>query len=154
MSFEEEWNGLRAEATTRMRLNEAGKGSSSGGGSGSHDLIVYQDDLGQVGHEAFLLHERLRKAGDMTRGAKDDGQTAKAASALTTHHFTLGGALTSMAVIWNDQLKTLLQACAHISNHLDYSKNSQAHTDAKIAADMAGRDGTAMPVSEISKYYK
>ncbi|MEU5646782.1 hypothetical protein [Streptomyces milbemycinicus] len=153
MSFEEEWNGLRAEATTRMRLNEAGKGSSGGGG-GSGDLIVHQDDLGRVGHEAFLLHDRLKKAGDMTRGAKDDGSTAKAAGVLTTHHFTLGGALTTMAMTWNDQLKTLLQACAHISNHLDYSKKSQAHTDAKIAADMARRDGTAMPVSEISKYYK
>ncbi|MFI1338250.1 hypothetical protein ACH4U7_50985 [Streptomyces sp. NPDC020845] len=153
MSFEEEWNGLRAEATTRMRLNEAGKGSSGGGG-GSGDLIVHQDDLGRVGHEAFLLHDRLKKAGDMTRGAKDDGSTARAASALTTHHFTLGGAVTTMATTWNDQLKTLLQACAHISNHLDYSKKSQAHTDAKIATDMARRDGTAMPVSEISKYYK
>ncbi|MEU1669124.1 hypothetical protein ABZ547_37230 [Streptomyces sparsogenes] len=151
MSFEQEWKGLRAEARTRMRLNEAG-GTSPGTASG--DLIVQQDDLGRVGHEAFLLHDRLKKAGDMTRGAKDDGSTAKAASVLAMHHFTLGGALTTMTTVWNDQVKTLLQACAHISNHLDYSKKSQAHTDAKIAADMARRDGAAMPVSEISKYYE
>jgi hypothetical protein len=151
MSFEEEWNRLRGEATTHMRLNQDA-GDSPGTKSG--DLIVYQDDLGRVGHEAFLLHDRLKKAGDLTRGAKDEGSTTKAASVLSTHHFALGDALTTMAMVWNDQFKTLLQACAHISNHLDYSKYSQANTDAKIAADMAHRDGTAISVSEISKYYK
>jgi hypothetical protein len=42
--------------------------------------------------------------------------------------------------------------CAHISNHLDYSKKRHANEDEAIAAAVRGRDGTAMPVSEISKY--
>ncbi|MFF8191086.1 hypothetical protein ACF05L_09450 [Streptomyces bobili] len=44
--------------------------------------------------------------------------------------------------------------CAHISNHLDYSKKLHANDDAAIAAALRGRDGTAMPVSEISTYVR
>ncbi|MBL1095737.1 hypothetical protein [Streptomyces coffeae] len=151
MSFDGEWSGLRAEAASRMRINSARKGSP---GEDSGDLVVRQDDLGRVGHEAFLLHARLKKAGDMTRGAKDDGATAKAASALGAHHFSMGDALTTMATMWNDQLKTLLQACAHISNGLDYTKKSQSHTDKEIGASLTHRNGSAVSVSEISRYYR
>ncbi|MCQ8194591.1 hypothetical protein [Streptomyces rugosispiralis] len=157
MTFDDEWSQLRAAAadkqSTHMRLNRADGGGTTGTPS-QGDLVVNQDDLGRVGHEAYMLHGRLKKAGDITRGAKDDGSTAKAATVLSSHHFTMGDALTTTAMMWNDQLKTLLQACAHISNHLDYTKKSHSNEDAKIAASMARRDGGAMPVSEISKYYK
>ncbi|MER0245336.1 hypothetical protein AAHZ94_25805 [Streptomyces sp. HSW2009] len=153
MSFQEEWGRIRraAEADARTRLNSAGSGSS--GGSADR-LVVYQEDLGQVGHEAFLLHGRLKKAGDVTRGATGDGSTATVARVLASHNFTMGDALTTTAAIWEDQVKTLLQACAHISNHLDYSKKSHTHEDQKIAATMSHRDGRAVSTSEIAKFYE
>ncbi|WP_431044597.1 hypothetical protein ACQUSR_23575 [Streptomyces sp. P1-3] len=151
MSFREEWARARAEAATRTRLDHADGVASSGGPS---DLIVRQDDLGRIGHAAFMLHGRLKKAGDITRGAEDEGATAKAAAALTSHNFAMGAALTTTATVWGDQLRTLLQACAHVSNHLDYTKRSHAAEDAKIAASLGHRDGSAVSVSEISKYYR
>ncbi|MFJ3722845.1 hypothetical protein ACIPYQ_09780 [Streptomyces sp. NPDC090045] len=39
--------------------------------------------------------------------------------------FALGAALSTVADKWHDQLGTLLDACAHISNHLDYTQNAQ-----------------------------
>ncbi|MER6349515.1 hypothetical protein ACWC10_21260 [Streptomyces sp. NPDC001595] len=46
------------------------------------------------------------------------------------------------------------QACAHISNHLDFSKKLHADDDAEIAAVIASRDGSAVPVSELGKYFE
>lgn len=58
----DEWERLKGESTQRrgtgMQLNQA----SPGGGG---DLIVRQDDLGAVGHEAFSLHTRLGKQIDI-----------------------------------------------------------------------------------------
>ncbi|MBB5934632.1 hypothetical protein [Streptomyces zagrosensis] len=151
MSFQQEWGQIRSEAATGTRLNSADGGTSGGD---ADRLVVYQEDLGKVGHEAFQLHSRLKKAGDITRGAAGDGSTVKAASTLSAHGFTMGDALTTTATTWDDQVKTLLQACAHISNHLDYSKKSHTHEDEKIAATMSHRDGSATSVSEISRYYR
>ncbi|WEV27191.1 hypothetical protein OYE22_19800 [Streptomyces sp. 71268] len=147
MSFQEEWGQIRSEAATRTRLNSAGGGDAD-------RLVVHQEDLGRVGHEAFLLHGRLKKAGDIARGAAGEGSTAKAAATLTSHNFTLGEALTTMSAIWDDQVKTLLQSCAHISNHLDFSKKSHTREDKEIAATMSHRDGSAMTASEIAQYYR
>ncbi|MFF5717044.1 hypothetical protein [Streptomyces buecherae] len=147
MSFQEEWGQIRSEAATRTRLNSAGGGDAD-------RLVVHQEDLGRVGHEAFLLHGRLKKAGDIARGATGEGSTAKAATTLTSHNFTLGEALTTMSGIWDDQVKTLLQSCAHISNHLDFSKKSHTREDKDIAATMSHRDGSAMTASEITRYYR
>ncbi|UCA47947.1 hypothetical protein LEL86_00925 [Streptomyces sp. WA6-1-16] len=44
-----------AEGHTPMRLNEAGSQ-----GAAAADLVVHQDDLGAVGHEAFVLHGELK----------------------------------------------------------------------------------------------
>ncbi|WFB07901.1 hypothetical protein LRS74_13210 [Streptomyces sp. LX-29] len=134
-----------------MRLNHA-DGVTAGGGS--EGLVVYQDDLGQVGHEAHTLHTRLRKAGDVAQGSEGDGSTAKAAATLTSHGFAMGGALTTTAFVWRRQVETLLQACAHISNHLDYTKQSTAREDAKIAASLRYRDGSTEPVSEILTHFR
>ncbi|MFD0270642.1 hypothetical protein ACFVGY_29370 [Streptomyces sp. NPDC127106] len=43
---------------------------------------------------------------------------------------------------------------AHISNHLDYSKQAHARDDEAIAASLRHRDGSAMSVSEIQRYVK
>ncbi|MEU7607462.1 hypothetical protein [Streptomyces sp. NPDC041003] len=44
--------------------------------------------------------------------------------------FALGAALSTVADKWHDQLGTLLDACAHISNHLDYTQNAHAEDGA------------------------
>src|SRR4051794_7374227 len=94
MSFDSEWSELKADAagrqSPRTRLNQfpadgggSGGGGGTGGGKGS-DLIVHQDDLGAVGHEAFVLHGELQKVADIAgAGASKDGvgssmQAAKA----------------------------------------------------------------------------
>lgn len=73
---------------------------------------------------------------------------------MQSHGFTSGGALKTTVDVWTSQLKTVLQACAHISDHLDFSKKLHAEDDAKIGAVLLSGDGSALPVSEISKYFR
>ncbi|WP_078966136.1 hypothetical protein [Streptomyces sp. WM6378] len=155
MLFEEEWAELKDAAAKKagsMQLASA-TDTPKGGAPVSGDLVVHQDDLGRVGHEAFLLHGRLLKAGDVTRGAQGSGATADAATALDHEGFTMGSALTVTVTTWGSQVKTLLQACADISNHLDYSAASHSSDDAWIGASLQHRNGAPAPVSEISKYF-
>lgn len=53
----DEWEQSKGAATqrhaARVQLNEAGTADGDGG------LVVRQDDLGAVGHEAFVLHGEL-----------------------------------------------------------------------------------------------
>ncbi|WP_326591060.1 hypothetical protein [Streptomyces sp. NBC_01294] len=133
MTFDKEW--ADAKATT----------------SGTaHDLVVTQDDLGAVGHEAYVLHGELRKRIDLA-GA---GATSRAATECSGRDLGMGAELLTTLSTWEAQVKTVLQMCAHISNHLDYSKKSHAADDERIAADLRRRDGSAMPVSEIARYVK
>lgn len=152
MAFDEEWARLKADAQERSsgqtRLNAAGA---------NDDLVVRQDDLGAVGSEAFRLHGELRKCADIAGAGADGsgaGTTARAAAELQGRNLAVGGELYSTLEVWSSQVKTVLQMCAHISNHLDFSKKLHANDDAEIAASLRSRDGTAVPVSEIAKYVK
>ncbi|MER5464779.1 hypothetical protein ABT010_29670 [Streptomyces sp. NPDC002668] len=107
------------------------------------------DDLGAIGHEAYVLHGRLIKDGDVARES-----SFTAGTALTSHHFDVGSELSTAAELWNSKLNTLLQACAHISNHLEYSSKSHAEEDADIAATLKRRDGTPLPASQINDLIK
>lgn len=88
------------------------------------------------------------------RGADRDGagSPSRAARELSQRGFAAGGALTLTVDVRGSQVKTLHQMWAHISNHLDYSKKAHAKDEAEIAASF--RDGSAMSVSELSKYVK
>ncbi|MER6189123.1 hypothetical protein [Streptomyces cyaneofuscatus] len=113
----DEWEQLKSQAA--MQLNQVpdeGGGAASGG-----DLKVSQKDLAAVGDSAFKLFERLGKDG---RDAWSASQTA--AKDLTTQGFELGGGLDHVQKRWEKQLTSLLDACAHISNHMDYTKNAHA----------------------------
>ncbi|MGV9314742.1 hypothetical protein ACWDR0_21535 [Streptomyces sp. NPDC003691] len=123
-------------------------------GKGPGDLVVNQDDLGAVGHEAFVLHGRLRKGGDIAGGGSakgGEGNTARAARELSARHLDTGGELYTTLSVWTSQVRTVLQMCAHVSNHLDYSKKSHSSDDATVEASIRDRAGAALPVSEISK---
>lgn len=122
-----------------MRLNRVDDGPTSSGAAA--DLSVKQDELGAVGHEAYGLYNRLANDGDQARASTFD-----AAIALTNDNFQTGSAMTKVHDTWGRQLKTLLDACANISNHLDYSAASHAKEEADIVA--------ALTASKINAYFK
>ncbi|QBJ91282.1 hypothetical protein D0Z67_13945 [Streptomyces seoulensis] len=151
----QEWENAKAGAReareSRTRLNGVGAA-----GTDDHDLVVHQDDLGGVGHEAFVLHGELKKKADIAGAGLDkdgSGSTMRAAATLKSHHFGLGGELETTVEIWTSQVKHVLQACAHISNHLDYTKKRHTAEDAKIVADLSGRSGP-VPVSDLDKDFR
>ncbi|MGW4669820.1 hypothetical protein [Streptomyces sp. NPDC004324] len=154
----DEWEKLKADAarrsTTHMRLNQV---PADPGGGGGADLVVNQDDLGAVGHEAFVLYGELHRTTDIAGAGADKagaGSTMQAAAALKAHGFETGAALELTVEVWTSQAKSVLQACAHVSNHLDFSKKLHAEQDAEIGAVLRGRDGSAESVSELDKYFK
>ncbi|MER7102896.1 hypothetical protein ABT383_25200 [Streptomyces humidus] len=136
MTFEQEWAELRAAAAERtaMRINSvpADGGGGGGSGGGGNDLVVRRDDLGAIGNDAYDLLGRLTKDGDIARSSTFD-----AATALTNGNFVSGAAVLKVHDFWQTHLKTLLDACAQISNHLDYSKAQHAKDEAKIEGDLA-----------------
>lgn len=142
MSFEEEWAELRAAAEQRgaMRLN--GVPAEGGGGGGTPDLVVNRDDLGRIGSDAYELRGRLSKDGDHARPTTFD-----AAIALTNGEFVSGSALLKVHDRWNTHMKTLLDACARISNHLDYTKAQHSKDDVKI-------QGEVTAVSKLTEYLR
>ncbi|MET7787710.1 hypothetical protein ABZS93_13995 [Streptomyces sp900116325] len=158
----EEWEQLKAEAarrqSTAMQLDHVAP-ADGGGGGGAADLVVHQDDLGAVGHEALILHGRLQRQADIAgAGAGADGNgsgsTSRAAGELKKSNFAMASALEETVEVWTSQVNSVLQAVAHISNHLDYSKKAHALDDAWISADLLRDDGSAMPVSRLNDYFK
>ncbi|MFF8832892.1 hypothetical protein [Streptomyces sp. NPDC015131] len=129
----DEWERLKADAgnrsSARMQLNEA-PGGKGGGQQG--DLQADQQDLAAVGDSAFKLFEDLGRYG---RDAWSSSQTA--AKDLTTQEFELGGALHTVQERWEKSLTTLLDACAHISNHMDFTKKAHAGDEYHIASTVS-----------------
>ncbi|MFE7748071.1 hypothetical protein [Streptomyces sp. NPDC057428] len=127
----DEWEQLKAEAaeksSARMQLNQLPP-EAGGGPPAQGDLKVNQKDLAAIGNVAYRMYGDLEKAGDHARAS-----TQKAAGTLTTETFALGGALDHVASRWIDQVRSLMDACAHISNHLDYTKAAHAGDEAYIA---------------------
>lgn len=93
------------------------------------------EDLAAIGDEAFDLYQRLNQDGDHAQSS-----TYKAGRDLK-RDFELGVALETVADKWKSQVDTLLQACGHISNHLDYTKKAHADDEHHI--------GTTFSVIEL-----
>ncbi|MER6343388.1 hypothetical protein ACWC10_03055 [Streptomyces sp. NPDC001595] len=156
----DEWDRLKTQArgddATGMRLNQY-PADQGGVRANSADLVAHQDDLGAVGHEAYILWDELRTAADIAGAGVDkggEGSTTRAASSLTAHGFGMGAGLARTEEIWTSQVKSVLQACAHISNHLDHSRKLHAADDARIGTQAAAVGGGELTVSELSKYFK
>ncbi|MFH9295705.1 hypothetical protein [Streptomyces sp. NPDC017520] len=153
MSFEEEWGQLKAAAA--MRLNSAGDSGGSGAAKGSADYVVSDDELGDIGHAAFGLFNGLESTGKHAKVASETAGTS-----LKGDGFDTGAAFTEVIGTWETQVKTLLQACAHISNHLDYTKASKKaddewiETQLRIVGPVAPEADGAVPASQISKYFQ
>ncbi|MFJ7151849.1 hypothetical protein ACIQVT_27290 [Streptomyces sp. NPDC100445] len=152
----DEWEQAKAQAagrSTHVRLNQV----AAEGGSASGDLVVYQDDLGRVGHEANTLFDEVKSRADIAAAGSGNGSvgsTMQAAAALKAHGFQMGSALETTVEVWTTQVKSVLQACAHISNHLDFTQKLHAQDDAKIGATLRGRDGSAVSLSQLDEYFK
>ncbi|MEV4879343.1 hypothetical protein [Streptomyces cyaneofuscatus] len=150
----DEWERAKeaaAKGPGGMQLNAGGPANAV-----SPDLVVQQDDLGAVGHEAFVLHSELKKRADIAGAGTDKngaGSTMQAAAALKGHNLGLGSELATTVEVWTSQVKHVLQACAHISNHLDFTKKLHARDDVKIAAEISSRTGP-VPVSALNDYFR
>ncbi|GGZ47956.1 hypothetical protein GCM10010387_47910 [Streptomyces inusitatus] len=127
----DEWERLKASAAERnatgTRLNGVPVDHVAEG-----DLHVSQTDLAAVGNEAHTLYERLRKEGRVAVPTTD-----RAAGDLSGQGFALGGALKHVSNRWEKQLGSLLDACAHISNHMDVSGRIHQDDDHWIRRSMS-----------------
>lgn len=138
----DEWEQLKAEAaqkqSTHMQLNQLpADGGSSAPPQG--DLQVSQKDLAAIGDAAYKLYNDFGKYSDHARLS-----SMSAAGGLKTEGFAIGGALDHVAEHWVDQCQDLQDACAHISNHLDYTKNAHAGDEVYIA-------GTLSSIADLDK---
>jgi hypothetical protein len=133
MNFDQEWSQLKAAAAqkqqTRMQLNQLSP--DPGGGSPQGDLQVSQKDLAAIGDEAFKIYQRLDKDGDHAKRSSEE-----AAASLKTD-FSIGGALSDVTAKWETQANSLLESCAHISNHLDYTQKAHAGDEHYIATSFS-----------------
>lgn len=135
-----------ADPPVRMRLNEipAPHGSRAGGGE---DLTVRDDELGALGNMAHELHGRLSKDGKHA-----DEATSAAKSWLAEDGMDTGSALGELQAAWETKLGTLTESCAHISNHLDFTKKAHKQDEDTIETNMRNEEGKLMTVSRISDY--
>ncbi|MEU6991422.1 hypothetical protein ABZ953_12295 [Streptomyces sp. NPDC046465] len=138
----DEWEQLKSQAAERqsahMQLNQAepGMGGSTTPDPASYgDLRVAQNDLAKIGDHAFKLYDRLWKEG---RGALSGSD--KAAADLTGQGFALGSALQHVSTRWDEQLKSLRDACAHIANHMQVTKKLHANDEHYIRRQMSSID--------------
>ncbi|WP_199552105.1 hypothetical protein [Streptomyces sp. N35] len=133
----DEWEQLKSEAVERqgggqMQLNRLDDPPPGPDGSSFGDLVVGQQDLAKIGDSAHKLYDRLWKEARVAVPSSD-----KAASDLTSQGFALGAALQHVSNRWENQLRSLMDACAHINNHLAITKNQTRQDDDYIRRNMS-----------------
>jgi hypothetical protein len=134
----DEWEQLKSQTaerqSTQMQLNGLPEEDRRllGDGSPNGDLTVSQKDLAAVGDSAFKLYTKLGRSG---RDAWSSSQTA--AKDLIKQEFEVGGALDRVQERWEKQLQSLLDACAHISNHMDFTKKAHQGDEYYIASTVS-----------------
>ncbi|MFH9943929.1 MULTISPECIES: hypothetical protein [Streptomyces] len=132
----DEWEQLKAGAkergSTHMQLNQLApiEGSTTYG-----DLKVTNDDLAAIGKEAHSLYNQLSKRGRVAQTTSES-----AAGDLTKQGFTLGKGLKHVHQRWEDQLTSLLDACAQISNHMHVTQKIHSGDEGYIARTMSSID--------------
>ncbi|MFJ4696261.1 hypothetical protein [Streptomyces sp. NPDC088766] len=139
----EEWEQLKAEAaaggTPHMQLNQLDPGSGPvrpAPDPGQYgELRAGQSDLANIGSHAFDLYNDL-----WDKGRRAVPTSESAAGKLTGGGFALGSALRHVALRWDEQLGSLRDACAHISNHMTVTKKLHADDDHYIRRQMSSID--------------
>ncbi|AWT45212.1 MULTISPECIES: hypothetical protein [Streptomyces] len=131
----DEWEQLKSQAQARqqgsaqMQLNHVPVEPS---GNPQGDLAANQSDLAAVGDAAYDLHQAFKQYSDQARIS-----SMKAAGGLKSEGFEIGSALDHVAEHWVDQVQSLLDATAHISNHLDYTQGAHAGDEVYIAGTIS-----------------
>ncbi|MCX3062196.1 hypothetical protein [Streptomyces beihaiensis] len=156
----DEWEELKAKhQSTNMQLNSAPVGGGTYGPyvtpSKTGDLKVSNGDLIKIGSHAHTLYNQLW---DKARVALPSSDTA--ASDLSGQGFALGSGLQHVSNRWDQQLKSLMDACAQISNHLQVTKKIHAGDEhyiqrqmSSIAALDEGFDERVGPPGDKNKIY-
>ncbi|WP_225831628.1 hypothetical protein [Streptomyces sp. NK08204] len=133
----DEWEQLKAEAASRqsarMQLNSI-PAEPGGGGTGAYgDLKVHDKDLAAVGNAARELHKDF---GDVSDRARLSSMSV-VDSMKKSDGFQLGEAMDHVAVHWVDQAQSLLDATAHIANHLHVTQSIHAKDEVYIAGTIS-----------------
>ncbi|WP_018549201.1 hypothetical protein [Streptomyces sp. LaPpAH-108] len=133
----DEWEELKAEhASAHTRLNSAPDGGGTYGPyvvpSRTGDLRVGHADLAGLGKNAHELYDQLW---DKARVSGPSSNTA--AGDLSSQGFALGGGLRHVSDRWEEQLKSLMDACAQISNHMRTTKRIHAGDESYIQRQMS-----------------
>ena len=123
-----------------MQLNRV-PAESGGGGAGGKDLVVRDAELGKLGNLAYDLRERFRVDSDLARPTTFDASIELLNDGLDT-----GSALVELHDAWNSKTRVLKEACAHISNGLDFARSQHAKDDVHIE--------TSIKASVIASYLK
>ncbi|MEU2058122.1 hypothetical protein [Streptomyces bungoensis] len=136
----DEWEQLKAQAaegqSAHMQLNQLdGGGGYSPMPSKTGDLKVGQDDLVKIGGAAHHLYNQLW---DKARTAVPSSDSA--AADLSKQGFGLGAGLQHVSNRWDEQLRSLMDACAQISNHLQVTKTIHANDEHYIQRQMSSID--------------
>ncbi|MFJ9035511.1 hypothetical protein ACIRF8_02795 [Streptomyces sp. NPDC102406] len=137
----DEWEQLKTDAaerqSTQMRLNQVdgGGGASPPLPGKTGDLTVKDADLTKIGSHAKTLYDGLW---DKARVA--DSSSSKAAGNLLGQGFSLGSGLQHVADRWEEQLKSLMDACAHVSNHMQVTKKVHEGDEHYIQRQMSSID--------------
>ncbi|MGW4274161.1 hypothetical protein ACWEGQ_17775 [Streptomyces seoulensis] len=139
----DEWERLKAEAgerqSARMRLNHVDPGGGTYGPyvvpSQYGDLKVKNGRLEKIGTSAHTLYNQLW---DKARVAVPSSDSA--ATDLSKQGFALGAGLQHVSDRWEQQLKSLMDACAQIANHMHVTKKLHAGDDGYIQRQMSSID--------------
>ncbi|MEU8678269.1 hypothetical protein [Streptomyces sp. NPDC048560] len=139
----DEWDQMKTEAlesqqagSTHMQLNQypgdSGPGPVPTTPGSTGDLNVNQQELSKIGNHAHTLYDQLWDQARLDRTSVD-----KAASDLASQGFALGSGLQHVSNRWSAQLNTVLDACAHISNHMQVTKKIHNGDEAYIQRQMS-----------------
>ncbi|WP_318214676.1 hypothetical protein [Streptomyces sp. SCL15-6] len=132
-----EWEQLKADALQRqqssahMQLNQVDGGAPSRPSSYG-DLAVPNDGLTKIGTAAFELYNQLW---DKARVAVPTSDSA--ATDLSKQGFAIGAGLKHVSNRWDEQLKSLMDACAQISNHMRVTKKLHDGDEGYIQRQMS-----------------
>jgi hypothetical protein len=139
----DEWEQLKAQAAERrsaqMQLNQLDPGDGPPGIAGRPsrygDLKVPNASLTKISKSAHALYNELW---DKARVVAPT--SGSAAGDLSNQGFALGAGLQHVSNRWEQQLKSLMDACAQITNHLQVSKRIHAGDDHYIRRQMSSID--------------
>ncbi|MFF0742096.1 hypothetical protein ACFYVL_17030 [Streptomyces sp. NPDC004111] len=126
----DEWEKLKGETAERragagggMQLNQlVGRPLGADGGGAQGRLAVDRKALAAIAHDAYVLFDRLGREGRTPIAA-----SAKAAGDLKGQGFALGGGMHRVQERWEQQVRSLVDACAHISHHMKFT--AKVHRD-------------------------